>query len=202
MKTKQLLTTGCQFWMVSLLAAVMPALATPDMAPGANNAVQSAAAVWLDASFVVPERYAVAGVVLVKVDPALAEQDYQALLQAKVQIRQDLGTAWPEDNLKLADNKASLVNDLQAFEQRTNFTYHLLEQTTGQVIGCVYISQNGDIPQQAVLYYWLIPKYQQSPAHLPIRQGLQQWLKTAWPFQSVDFSLNGHLPAPTSGSGQ
>ncbi len=64
MKTKQLLTTGCQFWMVSLLAAVMPALATPDMAPGANNAVQSAAAVWLDASFVVPERYAVAGVVL------------------------------------------------------------------------------------------------------------------------------------------
>ena len=137
MNVKQLLTTGCQLWMVGLVVAVTPVLAQPDVASGANNAVQSATVVWLDASFVVPERYAVAGVVLVKVDPVYAEQDYQALLQAKAQIRQDLGTAWPEDNLKLADNKASLVNDLQAFEQRTNFTYHLLEQTTGQIIGCV-----------------------------------------------------------------
>lgn len=136
MNVKHFLLTGCQLLLVGLVA-VMPVLAKPDMVSSANNAVSSAAAVWLDASFVVPERYAVAGVTLMKVDPALAEQDYQALLQAKAQIRQDLGTAWPEDSLTLADNKASLVKDLQAFEQRTNFTYHLLDQATGQVIGCV-----------------------------------------------------------------
>jgi hypothetical protein len=150
----------------------------------------------VDANFVVPQRYTFGNVVLVKVDPEYAAQDHRALMQAKAQIRQDLGTAWPEDNLTLAANTASLTSDLLAFNQRTNFTYHLFERSTDQVIGCVYISQTGASQYQAAMYYWLIPAYYSSSEHPAIRQGLQQWLNTAWPFQAVDFTLNGPLPEP------
>ena len=174
------------------MMAVPQAMAKADTTQATNTQPQTVATRPLvDSSFVVPERYAFDNVVVVKVDPAYAEADYVALMLARTQIRQDLGTTWPEESLTLAENKASLVNDLQAFQQRTNFTYHLLDNATGQVIGCLYLSQGGAEQYQATMYFWLIPAYYQSKAYQPIRQGLQQWINTAWPLQAVDVSLNG-----------
>jgi len=185
-------TSACGLLIVSLWLGAPAALAYAK----AENVQSQPAATLVDANFVVPQRYTFSNVVLVKVDPEYAAQDHRALMQAKAQIRQDLGTPWPEDNLALAENTASLISDLQAFNQRTNFTYHLIERATDQVIGCVYISQTGASQHQAAMYYWLIPAYYNSTDHPVIRQGLQQWLKTAWPFREVDFSLNGPLPEP------
>lgn len=145
-------------------------------------------------SFKIPERIGLQHVRLVKVDPTYAVQDYQALLAARLQIRQDLGTDWPADNLTLAENEASLVNDLKAFNQRSNFTYHLLEPASGRVIGCLYISHSSSTQYQATVYYWLIPEYDQSRAHPALRADVQKWLATSWPFAAVDYSLNRELP--------
>lgn len=183
-------TNACGLLIVSLWLVAPTALASAK----AESVQSQPTATLVDANFVVPLHYTFGNVRLIKVDPEYAERDHLALMQAKKQIRQDLGTAWPEDNLTLAANTASLIRDLQAFNQRTNFTYHLIERATDQVIGCVYISQPGASQYQAALYYWLIPAYYNSTEHPAIRQGLQQWLKTAWPFQAVDFTLNGPLP--------
>lgn len=185
-------TSACGLLIVSLWLATSTALASAK----AESAQSQPATTLVDASFVIPQRHTFGNVQLIKVDPEYAERDHLALMQAKKQIRQDLGTAWPEDNLTLAANTASLASDLQAFNQRTNFTYHLIERATDQVIGCVYISQTGASQYQAAMYYWLIPAYYNSTEHPAIRQGLQHWLKTAWPFQAVDFTLNGPLPEP------
>ena len=185
-------TNACGLLIVSLWLVAPTALASAK----AESAQSQPAATLVDASFVIPQRHTFGNVRLIKVDPEYAERDHQALMQAKAQIRQDLGTEWPEDTLTLAENTASLIRDLQAFNQRTNFTYHLIERTTNQVIGCVYISQPGASQYQAALYYWLIPAYYNSSEHPAIRQGLQYWLKTAWPFQAVDFSLNGPISEP------
>lgn len=167
------------------------ALVNADSAQAATTQPQAIAPPTLvDESFVVPERYAFDNVLVVKVDPAYAESDYRALMLARKQIRQDLGTTWPEDSLTLAENKASLVNDLQTFHQRTNFTYHLLDNATGEVIGCLYLSQGGAEQYQATMYFWLIPAYYQSQANQSIRQGLEQWIHNAWPLTAVDVSLN------------
>lgn len=159
-----------------------------------RNQQQTTTATLVPMHFNVPERVALPLIKLVKVDPAYAEQDYQALLAARLQIRQDLGTDWPADNLTLAENKASLLNDLNAFNQRTNFTYHLLEPGSDRVIGCLYISQRSSAQYQASVYYWLTPEFYQSSAHPAIRAALKQWLNSSWPFEAIDYSLNSALP--------
>ncbi len=148
---------------------------------------------WLDKAFVVPEHYSFGDFSLVKVNPALAEQDYQALMQARMQIRKDLATTWPEDALTLAQNRESLVRDLQSFEQRQSFTYHLLERQSGRVIGCVYLSPNAAKSNQTSLYYWLVPSYYQSGNHTQIRKQIYDWVNNEWPFKTVDVSLNAAL---------
>jgi RimJ/RimL family protein N-acetyltransferase len=148
---------------------------------------------WLPTEFIVPERYVFAEFLLTKVDPALAENDHQALLQARQQIRRDLASEWPEDGLTVAANRESLENDLQSFSKRQAFTYHLLELKTGRIVGCVYLSPSNTAQYQAVLYYWLLPSYYQSANHSQIRQQIYDWIKKEWPFNSVDVSLNAAL---------
>jgi hypothetical protein len=183
------------WWLFTLLAApIASAAKSATNTELANSQQQAAAETLVPEHFHVPNQVALPAIKLVKVDPAYAEQDYQALMAARLQIRQALGTDWPADNLILAENKASLVNDLSAFNQRTNFTYHLLDPASGQLIGCLYISQSGSAQYQATVYYWLIPEFYQSSAHLAIRAALTQWINSSWPFATVDYSFLTALP--------
>lgn len=156
----------------------------------AHNTQQTIAETLVPADFNIPQQVVLSRLKLLKVDPAYAEQDHQALMAARKQIRQDLGSDWPADNLTLAENKTSLMNDLNAFNQRSNFTYHLLEPASDRVLGCLYISQSSSAQYQASVYYWLIPELYQSPLHQTIRADIKKWLSTSWPFTKVDYSLN------------
>ncbi len=153
----------------------------------ASNQQQTPFNLLVPENFDVPAHIELPNIQLQKVNPAYAEQDYQALMAARKQIRQDLGTDWPADNLTLAENQVSLSNDLSAFNQKTNFTYHLFAPETGRLIGCLYISQSGKSQYQAAVYYWLVPDVDQSSLHLAIRADIKKWMKTRWPFKTVDY---------------
>lgn len=186
-----------------LLCLLLTAMASP-VALAANNSVsgshpaqdtqQTIAETLVPADFNIPHQVVLPKLKLLKVDPVYAQQDHQALMATRKQIRQDLGSDWPADNLTLAENKTSLMNDLNAFNQRSNFTYHLLELASDRVIGCLYISHSSSAKYQAAVYYWLIPELYQSPAHPAIRADIKKWLSTSWPFTAVDYSLNRALP--------
>jgi hypothetical protein len=178
------------WWLFTLLAApIASAAKIATKTELTNSQPQAVSEMLVPEHFHVPDQVALPTIKLLKVDPAYAEQDYQALMAARLQIRQALGSDWPADNLTLAENKASLVNDLNAFNQRTNFTYHLLDPASGQLIGCLYISQSGSAQYQATVYYWLIPEFYQSSAHPAIRAALTQWISSSWPFSTVDYSF-------------
>lgn len=152
-----------------------------------NNEPQATANLLVPENFSVPAHVELPNIQLQKVNPAYAEQDYKALMAARLQIRQALGTDWPADNLTLAENKASLLNDLSAFNQKTNFTYHLFAPESGRLIGCLYISQSGISQSHAAVYYWLVPDVDQSSMHLAIRTDIKKWIETRWPFKRVDY---------------
>jgi hypothetical protein len=177
------------------LLLVVPSLFVASAAADPQVAVAPQLKTLVPAQFEVPQQATLAGLKLRKVDPALAEQDYPALMAARQQIRLDLGTEWPADNLTLAENKASLEQDLKAFNERRNFTYHLLDPSSERVIGCLYISQSGDAQYHAAVYYWVVPELHLHPTHPAIRAALQQWLHHSWPFAAIDYSLLGALPA-------
>ncbi len=138
-------------------------------------------------NFIVPENVELPNIQLVKVNPAFAEEDYRALMATRQQIRRDLGTDWPADNLTLAENKASLINDFSNFNQRTNFTYHLFDPKNSRLIGCLYISKSGESKYQAAVYYWLVPDVEKSDIHLAIKAEVKKWIETRWSFQAVDY---------------
>lgn len=182
-----------KFISVFFLCTSIPTTATQTSTPVSHENL-AAVDVLVHDHFKVPEQAKLPTIHLEKVDPAYAEQDYQALMAARQQIRQHLGTEWPAENLTVAENKASLINDLHAFNQKTNFTYHIFEPQLRRLIGCLYISKSGDPRYQAVVYYWLVPEVFESSIHAAIRNDLTQWMAASWPFTAIDYRLNSDLP--------
>lgn len=106
-----------------------------------------------------------------------------------------VGRSWPHA-MTLAENLADLGMHARHFRERRGFAYTVLEPSTGEVIGCVYIYPLGTadadrssdpIEHDASVRSWV------SVAHAPLDQSLRvavtEWLREAWPFERVLYAL-------------
>ncbi|MEE4245863.1 MAG: hypothetical protein V2I33_10645 [Kangiellaceae bacterium] len=144
----------------------------------------------VDDHFTIPVELKTTDFHLVKVDPNYSALDYKALMSARHFIRQQLGSEWPGDNFSLLENTESLKSDLEQFEQKKNFTYHIFNQNKSQIIGCVYISANPSENIDASVFIWMSADYLNKPFFEKVRLTTKQWIDNHWPFNKVDYSLN------------
>ncbi|WP_133407074.1 hypothetical protein [Parashewanella tropica] len=141
-------------------------------------------------SFVIPVEKAFPQYIFVKVDPSLSNRDYDALMSARFFIRRRLNTSWPADKFTEEENKVSLANDLIAFNNRTSFTYHILDKAKSKVVGCFYISPAFSDKHDASVFVWVRKAHLETEYFQQIKRDVRRWLKDDWPFEKIDYSWN------------
>ncbi|MEV4612737.1 N-acetyltransferase [Kitasatospora sp. NPDC049258] len=97
------------------------------------------------------------------------------------------GRGWPpEAGMSLADNLRDLARHAADFEQRTGFTYSVLDgPTEADVVGCLYIYPAADDPAAAQVRSWV--RADRAELDAPLHRAVADWLAAAWPFRRVDY---------------
>jgi RimJ/RimL family protein N-acetyltransferase len=120
--------------------------------------------------------------------PQHNEPDYEAWSSSVEHIRATPGwgeSSWPDDR-DLEANLRDLERHAQDFEQRTGFTYTVLDPPSGDVIGCVYIYPDRKGDTEAVVLSWV--RASRAEDDVELWRTVSEWLTAAWPFERVTYA--------------
>ncbi len=141
--------------------------------------------------FVVPLGLDGPGFHLEPLGPQHNERDHEAWMSSVGHIRETPdfpdGT-WPTP-MTLESNLADLVQHAKDFEDRSGFTYSILDGD--DVIGCVYIypSRTND----ASVSSWV--RASRADMDVVTWQSISTWLETDWPFTNIEYGARRHPDA-------
>ena len=138
--------------------------------------------------FDVPAGLETSEFVLEPLEPKHNEPDYAAWTSSMEHIAATPGWAdssWPKE-MTLDENRADLQRHADDFHDRKGFTYTVLDPSSRDVIGCVYIYPQRDGGEGARVLSWV----RRSHAHLdaPLWRAVATWLRSAWPFSAVQYA--------------
>ena len=104
------------------------------------------------------------------------------------------GSDWPHE-MSLEQNLGDLELHARDFEQRTGFTYTVLDPANGDVIGCVYIYPVGTddadpgadaATHDASVRSWV--RADRAALDEPLWRAVMGWLEAVWPFVNVRYA--------------
>ena len=114
-----------------------------------------------------------------------AADDYEAVMESKLQLRVLFGSEWPPDDFTLEQNRSDLVSHEQAFRDRESFTYTVLSPGGQRILGCVYIHPAEEKDAQVI--YWIRSSRLGDGLSEELQVALSHWLTSEWPFIEVSF---------------
>jgi len=143
--------------------------------------------VFVPPDFVIPLRLETPRFRLEPLGPEHNDADYGAWSSSMEHIHATPGwekSSWPRD-MSLEENCADLQRHADDFENRSGFTYTVLEPG-GEVVGCVYIYPLSNGSQDARVLSWV--RASRADLDGPVWQVVSDWLATEWPFENVDYA--------------
>jgi RimJ/RimL family protein N-acetyltransferase len=149
---------------------------------------------FVPADFVVPLRLDLPQFRLEPLEPKHNDADYAAWSSSLEHIHATPGweeSSWPRE-MTLEENRADLQRHADDFENRTGFTYTVLDPG-GDVVGCVYIYPPPHGPHDVRVESWV--RASRAELDRPLWQAVSDWLSAEWPFQNVDYAVRN---APTT----
>lgn len=99
------------------------------------------------------------------------------------------GHPWPDGPMTLERNLADLQGHVEDFAQRRGFTYSVLSDPGGHVIGCVYIYPSPLPDVEATVRSWV--RASRAELDTPLYRTVTAWLESAWPFATYDYAPRG-----------
>jgi len=133
--------------------------------------------------FVVPLSLDCPGFRLEPLGPEHNERDHDAWMSSIDHIRATPDFpdgSWPTA-MTLESNLADLVRHAKDFENRSGFTYSILDGD--HVIGCVYIYPS--TMHDAAVSSWV--RASRGEMDIVTSQAISAWLETHWPFTTVEY---------------
>jgi len=138
--------------------------------------------------FVVPRELAGGGFRLEPLGPQHNEGDYVAWTSSIEHIRSTPGFAgrsWPRE-MTLAENQGDLERHAEDFAARSGFTYTVLANDGGEIVGCVYIYPLADGGDGADVRSWV--RADRADLDVPLHHAVAAWLREAWPFATIAYA--------------
>jgi len=126
--------------------------------------------------------------VLEPLGPEHNERDYDAWTSSMEHIAATPGFAdgsWPRE-MTLDENRADLQRHADDFRERRGFTYTVLDPTSRDVIGCVYIYPVRDSDYDASTLSWV--RVSHAELDVPLWRAVSEWLDSDWPFGRVQYA--------------
>jgi RimJ/RimL family protein N-acetyltransferase len=118
-----------------------------------------------------------------------AEIDYAAVMDSKLALRIMSQSEWPPDDFTLEMNKRDLQEHEEEHNERTAFTYTVLDPTESICLGCVYITHLKEAPIKgnhvARLRFWVRQSYLDDDLDRRLLKSLIDWFRNDWRFSRV-----------------
>jgi hypothetical protein len=143
---------------------------------------------FVPSEFIVPLALATEQLRLEPLGPQHNDSDYEAWSSSVEHIHQTPGwetSAWPDDR-SLEDNLRDLKSHANDFENRTGFTYTVLDPATDDVIGCVYVYPDKSQQQDARVLSWV--RASRRDLDVQLWRVVTDWLAAEWPFERVAYA--------------
>ncbi|MGH7883917.1 MAG: N-acetyltransferase, partial [Candidatus Dormibacteraceae bacterium] len=86
----------------------------------------------------------------------------------------------------LEANLADLQRHARVFEERSGFTYTVLERNSGEIIGCVYIYPPRSSGYDADVRSWV--RADRDHLDSALYGVVDGWLVSTWPFRRVEYA--------------
>ena len=113
---------------------------------------------------------------------------YESCSSALEQIHNTPGwetSSWPDDR-SLVDNLRDLQGHADDFENRSGFTYTVLDPATSDVVGCVYIYPDDSEQHDARVLSWV--RASRPELDVQLWRAVTAWLADEWPFARVAYA--------------
>jgi hypothetical protein len=138
------------------------------------------------ASFEVPTTFTGRGFHLEPLGPVHNERDHEAWMSSIDHIRSTPGMDWGQwpAPMTLAENLEDMEMHAREFEERTSFTYSILD--ADEVIGCLYIYPDNDEGHDAQIRSWV--RATRAEMDRIVWEDVSEWLAGQWPFRSVEYA--------------
>jgi hypothetical protein len=140
-------------------------------------------------SFAVPAGLVTTEFRLEPLGPIHNESDYAAWTSSIDHIKETPGFDdwdWPDASLTIDDNLADLVKHQQDFVTRVGFTYTVLDPSSGEVIGCIYIYPSRRPGSDVQIRSWV--SKDRADLDEPLWRAVSAWIAADWPFESPDYA--------------
>jgi RimJ/RimL family protein N-acetyltransferase len=138
--------------------------------------------------FVVPLRLETPQFTLEPLGPEHNERDYDAWTSSVDHIHATPGweeSSWPRE-LTLEENRRDLERHADDFRRRAGFTYTVLDLTSRDVVGCVYIYPVPDSDYDARVLSWV--RASRADLDVPLWRSVSEWIAAEWPFRNVEYA--------------
>lgn len=117
------------------------------------------------------------------------EIDYAAVMDSKSMLRVMSQSSWPSDDFTMEMNRTDLERHEKEHDERSAFTYTVLDSTGGICLGCVYINHLKEGPMRgdyaALLRFWVRQSYLDGDLDRQLLMALIDWFRNAWTFSRV-----------------
>jgi hypothetical protein len=126
--------------------------------------------------------------------PQHNEADYAAWTSSVDHIRATpgfAGSSWPH-GMTLQENLGDLERHARDFAERRGFTYTVLDEGTGGVIGCVYIyparghGAGSQGQRRATVQSWV--RADRASLDPAVHDAVLAWLERDWPFDQIEYA--------------
>ncbi len=138
--------------------------------------------------FAIPTQHSNDRLRLRMLSAAIAEKDYEAVLETRIRLRKSSHHGWPREGFTLDENIADLEKHECKFNNREAFAYTVVSLDESRVLGCVYINP-GDGEHDAVVRLWVRDSEQELFDFLMTT--VRVWVADVWPFRAVRFENIG-----------
>lgn len=120
-------------------------------------------------------------------EDSLATLDFEAVMTSLNRLTSIFGpnTTWPDKNMTLHDNIASLKVHKKEFESRQAFAYSVFNQTNDRCIGCIYIDPSQSPNYDCEVYLWV--RSDCAMLDQQLYTVTLNWLRKDWPFTNIAF---------------
>ena len=143
---------------------------------------------FVPSGFVVPLALTTEQFRLEPLAPQHNDSDYEAWSSSVKHIRMTPGwesSSWP-DGRSAADNLRDLQRHAADFQNRTGFTYTVLDPATGDEVGCVYIYPDDSEQHDARVLSWV--RASRPELDVQLWRAVTDWLASEWPFERVAYA--------------
>src|SRR5579871_1195248 len=134
------------------------------------------------------------------------ELDYDAVMASQEMLLVKSGGRWPVAGFSLVDNLKDLQQHEQDHQERTSFTYTVMNPTETECLGCVYIRPLAKLLEyvgarealatvgddEAEVRFWIRQDRLETGLEARLFESLRAWFAHEWTFSRVVYCVNAN----------